>query len=255
MDKNNDIQVNKVDKWDAAPESIKKLNETISFLFDRLEVKTYNIDDPEYKELVDEVFKGLDKALDDYNELEARHQKDAGMISEYEEENRDLKSELDIKTDECDALISRVFKQDDEYTKLESVNEELRSKCESKDDALKQMIHEVAELEKEKIDLEVRLTHLIMVEHDKLLIKYEKLKDENISLRTDNKRLSNAVNAWFDMFNDMRHKRDDLKKEYEKLKETNKSLSCPVACECENFKPKVHHSYDPLDDLPDMEHS
>lgn len=38
-------------------------------------------------------------------------------------------------------------------------------------------------------------------------------------------------------------------------KETNKSLSCPVACECENFKPKVHHSYDPLDDLPDMEHS
>lgn len=407
MDKNNDIQVNKVNKWDKdiAEESLWQVKKSVdTFLCGYSSMLSI-----EALDTVRTIYVYLDEALDHFNELEARHQKDTGMISEYEEENRDLKSELDIKKDECDDLISRVIRQDIEYAKLETENDD-------KDDALKKMIKEVAELEKEKIDLEVRLTqekrkdiheilrkhntisdlkaeirgleselkqviglaksygiiihderkdakpdnainigmcgyyyvldeqiknkittweeierelftpeeiaesklrvehigrypwgclgkydklslqvsslkkennnlkqtlldileklekkvglcrihlldsyedraNLIMVEHDKLLIKYEKLKDENNNLTTDAKRLSDAVNVWFDMFNDMRHKRDELKKECEKLKETNKSLSCPVACECENFKPKVHHSCDPLDDLPDVEHS
>jgi chromosome segregation ATPase len=140
----------------------------------------------EAMDAVRDIYAALDDVLGRFNKLEELDiTKDTGMISQYEEENRNLKSELDIKTDECDALISRVFKQDDEYTKLEAENKELRetngliphihrklwdesvritmeneelcSKCESKEDALKKMIHEVAELEKEKIDLEVRL--------------------------------------------------------------------------------------------------
>lgn len=565
MDKNNDIQVNKVDKWDAAPESIKKLNETISFLFDRLEVKTYNIDDPEYKELVDEVFKGLDKALDDYNELEAKHNADCGLISKLEEENRDLESKLDsvtrernhaeyiltelieqlkIKNDvyvnlevcingvyevvdkraadlqvdldaaiydlkkeeenvEClkkqitrknaemcnlkwerdetekkfkilieelmrqydikvtfyqkpgidmhglrnfgvnvdceenrkafnelkealdkhksqidkletkhakatrfiarltealneagvsfhyfkfggdgeeifyiDSLVDRMakkhyeeqsfrlrntvrnygeqircFKNDISELKAKIYKLEKDKECsEFRNDSLLKALNQagirpsfdirankwiirytdkaenaflaadqikrnaekrveaadnkIKELEKKlksaedgcevyrnsyertvddvrklleflkKYGVPVKYRNDVntwywdfennsfnkawddtLMKDCKLIDKCRKLEKENNNLTTDNKRLSNAVNAWFDMFNDMRHKRDDLKKEYEKLKETNKSLSCPVACECENFKPKVHHSYDPLDDLPDVEHS
>lgn len=189
MDKNNDIQVNKVDKWDAAPVSIKNLRNYIldSWVNYAAPPCCPPLDPSDQDAICESMMRLLEAVLDDYNELEVKHQKDTGMISEYEEENRKLKSELDIKTDECDALISRVFKQDDEYTKLESENKdlrmtceplkkvilklqdeynsivtenkELRSKCESKDDALKKMIHEVAELEKEKIDLEVQLDH------------------------------------------------------------------------------------------------
>ena len=184
MDENNDIQVNKVDKWceGVADASLRQAKKSVD-MFLCCYSPMLSI---EALDAVRTIYVYLDEALDRFNELEARHQKDTGMISEYEEENKDLKSELDIKTDECDALISRVFKQDDEYTKLEAEakklrennelcmkahlrlldestklateNEELRSKCESKDDALKKMIHEVAELEKEKIDLEVRLS-------------------------------------------------------------------------------------------------
>lgn len=306
----------KVNKWDAAPESIGKLKHDLRFLLDRLEVRTYDIDDPEYKELVDEIFKGLDKTLDDFNELEARHQKDIGLISQYEEENKklqtdycdiiemdlnqryhkrfnDLKSKLEAKDKECTELresnelcMKAHLRLIDESTELTTENAELRSQCEFKDDALQKMIKEVAELEKEKIDLEVQLAqsdelryraakyawtiktvlkkasfspgHVaeelrfvarksttpkdvqerwegyadeLLGEHSKLIDKInqleeknEELKVENNNLTTDNKRLNDAVEAWFNMFNDMRHKRDDLKKGYEKLKETNISL-------------------------------
>lgn len=80
----------------------------------------------------------------------------------------------------------------------------LEDKCKTKDNVLKEMIKAIAELEKEKIDLEVQ---------------NDDLKKENNNLTTDTKRLSDAVEAWFNMFNDMRHKRDFLKKEYEKLEE------------------------------------
>lgn len=269
MDKNDDIRVNKVDKWceGVADVSLLQAKKSVD-MFLCCYSPMLSI---EALDAVRTIYVYLDEALDHFNELEARHQKDTGLISEYEEENKKLKNELDISTDECDALISRVFKQDEEYTKLEAVNEDLRSKCDSKEEALQKHIGrypwgclgkydklslQVSSLKKEndnlkqtllnileKLETKVGLcrvhlldsyedrANLIMVEHDRLLIKYEKLKKENDELKTennnlttDNKRLNNAVEAWFDMFDDMRHKRDLLKKEYEKLKETNKSL-------------------------------
>lgn len=183
MDKNNDIKVNKVSKWEAAPKSIHSLYLN---LIDKVAT------DDNWETFKEIYLNPLEAVLNDYNELEAKHNADCGLISKLEEENRNLKSELDIITDENDGLISRVFKQDEEYQKLEAkytavvlVNKEihetdefhqkihrkvqdeynriatenadLRSQCESKDDALQKMIKEVAELEKEKIDLEVRL--------------------------------------------------------------------------------------------------
>lgn len=225
-------------------------------------MKTYNIDDPEYKELVDEVFKGLDKALDDYNELEAKHNADCGLISKLEEENRDLESKLDSVTRERNHA---------EYILTELI-EKLKSaedRCKVYRNSYERTVDDVRKLleflkkcgvpvkyrndDTWYWDFENSTWNDTLMKDCKLIDKCRELEKENNNLTTDNKRLSNAVEAWFDMFNDMRHKRDLLKKEYEKLKETNKS--CPVACECENFKPKVHHSYDPLDDLPDMEHS
>lgn len=116
----------------------------------------------------------------------------------------------------------------DENKWLKKKDEEVKKE----NDKLKQTLLNILEKLETKVGLRrIHLldsyedrANLIMVEHDRLLIKYEKLKEENNNLTTDAKRLSDAVNAWFDMFNDMRHKRDDLKKECEKLKETNKSL-------------------------------
>lgn len=162
MDKNNDIQVNKVSKWEAAPVSIKNLRNYILESW-----KNYAappccppLDPSDQDVICEDMMQLLEPVLDDYNELEAKYQKQCGMISEYEEENRDLKSELDIKTDECDDLISRVFKQDEEYTKLESVNEELCSKCETQEDTLEKVMQEVAELGKEKIELDIENDYL-----------------------------------------------------------------------------------------------
>lgn len=169
MDKNNDIQVNKVDKWCAgvADVSLWQAKKSVDiFLCGYSSMLSI-----EALDAVRTIYVALDEALDRFNELEARHQKDTGMISEYEEENKNLKSELDIKTEEYTKLESEANKLRennelcmkahlrllDESTKLATENEELRSKCETKEDALKKMIHEVAELEKEKIKLEDQL--------------------------------------------------------------------------------------------------
>lgn len=185
MDKNNDIQVNKISKWDAAPDSIKDLYFAISGMFDGLS----SFIDPQEADNDESALNGLlAKVLDNYNELEAVHQKECGMISQYEEENKKLKSELDIKNDECDALISRVFKQDDEYTKLEAENEELRKKCKFTEDVLGKMTQEVTELEKEMFDLEHRLAQQKQ-ETGVMLSQYE---EENLSLREQANKLINA---------------------------------------------------------------
>lgn len=108
----------KVNKWDAAPESIRKLKELI-------DKQRLSISLGECEDLIG--LDALEKVLCDYNELEAKHQLDCGLISEYEEENKNLKSKLDIMTDENDCLIARVFKQDEEYTELEKENEDFRT--------------------------------------------------------------------------------------------------------------------------------
>ena len=285
MDKNNDIKVNKVDKWDKgiADESLWQAKTSVdAFLCGYSSMLSI-----EALDAVRTIYVFLDEALDHFNELEARHQKDTGMISEYEEENKSLKSELDIKNDECDALISRVFKQDDEYTKLEAEakklrennelcmkahlrlldestklateNEKLRSKCESKEadirdlevqarvnasmaSAYKSELKQVIELAKSygviiyderknvKPDnaINIGMCGYYYVLDGDYKNEVNRLKKENNNLITDNKRLSNAVEAWFDMFIDMRHKRDFLEKENKKLKETNTSLRLTV---------------------------
>jgi hypothetical protein len=88
--KNETTQKKKVSKWEAAPNSIKDLYFAIGGVFDGLS----SIIDPEEadneeKALIDL----LARVLDDYNELEAKHQKDTGMISEYEEELSECKEE------------------------------------------------------------------------------------------------------------------------------------------------------------------
>jgi hypothetical protein len=101
MAKKNENTQKKVSKWEAAPKSIKDLYFAIGGLFDGLS----SVIDPEEADNEDKALIDLlARVLDDYNELEAKHQKDTGMISEYEEENRNFKSELDIKTDVCNAL-------------------------------------------------------------------------------------------------------------------------------------------------------
>lgn len=108
--------------------------------------------------------------------------------------------------------------------------EELRIRCKEIDDKnklIEELRQKIEDLESKNKSLKtiesmkesVTITRVAQLHRD-----IENLKKENNNLTTDNKRLSNAVEAWFDMFNDMRHKRDLLKKEYEKLKETNKSL-------------------------------
>lgn len=96
MDKNNDIQVNRVSKWEAAPDSIKDLHYAINGLFDRLSL----IMDVEEGDNSIYTLSGLlAKVLDDYNELEAKYQEACGMISQYEEENRILREQKEELTD------------------------------------------------------------------------------------------------------------------------------------------------------------
>lgn len=149
MDKNNDMQVYKISKWDAAPKNMGTL-----FTYIELVV---GMACSLPSEIRDNLYDLMDKTLDEYNELEAKYQKDTGMISEYEEENRSLKSELNIKTDECDALISRVFKQDEEYTELKKENKELRETRELLNEVNSKQCAEVDNLEADIRDLEVQV--------------------------------------------------------------------------------------------------
>lgn len=94
MDKNNDIQVNKVDKWDAAPVSTKNLRNYILESWKNHAVPRYC---PPLDPLV--MMQLLEPVLDDYNELEAKHNADCGLISKLEEDVHDLevrvKSQID----------------------------------------------------------------------------------------------------------------------------------------------------------------
>lgn len=158
MDKNNDIQVNKVDKWCAgvADVSLWQAKKSVDiFLCGYSSMLSI-----EALDAVRTIYVALDEALDRFNELEARHQKDTGLISEYEEENKNLKSELDIKTDECDDLISRVFKQDDEYTKLEAEAKKLRENNELCMKAHLRLLDESTKLEAENARLRDRCEEL-----------------------------------------------------------------------------------------------
>ena len=190
MDKNNDIKVNKVDKWDkgVADESLWQAKKSVDmFLCGYSSMLSI-----EALDAVRTIYVFLDEALDHFNELEARHQKDTGMISEYEEENKSLKSELDIKTDECDALISRVFKQDDEYTKLEAESKKLRENNELCMKAHLRLLDESTKLATENEKLREN-NELCMKAHLRLCDDSTKLEAENKELRSKCESKENAL--------------------------------------------------------------
>lgn len=103
MAKKNENTQKKISKLEAAPKSIQNLYFAMNGLFDELFDGLNSIIGPEdannkEKALIDL----LTRVLDDYNELEAKHQKECGMISEYEEEisqykeeNEQLKADLE----------------------------------------------------------------------------------------------------------------------------------------------------------------
>lgn len=95
MDKNNDIQVNKVNKWDygVVDMSLWHLKDEFDALVDKLN-GVYGIDVFEIEELTGDTYSSMDKVLERFNELEAVHHKECGMISQYEEENRSLREQV-----------------------------------------------------------------------------------------------------------------------------------------------------------------
>ena len=108
MAKKNENTQKKVSKWDVAPKSIKDLYFAIGGVFDGLS----SIIDPEKADNEDKALIDLlARVLDDYNELEAKHQKECGMISEYEEElserkeeNKQIKADLEEQVSITEAL-------------------------------------------------------------------------------------------------------------------------------------------------------
>lgn len=104
----------KVSKWDAAPENIKKLKEDIDFLFERLEARPYDTDD---------IFKDLEKALDDYNELE-----DELRIREKEKDDKDdLIEELNSKIEKLKLRVNMVHGWYGKVKELEKENKDLKN--------------------------------------------------------------------------------------------------------------------------------
>lgn len=109
----------KVNKWEAAPESIKLLHNAFT-AFNTLS----------YEELDDKVdWDELDELLVDvlkaYNELEAKHNADCGLISKLEEENKSYKTlaaELESKLDRVTRERNNI-----EYT-LDTLIEQLKVK-------------------------------------------------------------------------------------------------------------------------------
>lgn len=130
MDKNNDIQVIKISKWADAPISIKNMRNYILESW-----KNYAAPpccpplDPSCQDSICEsMMTLLESVLDDYNELEARHQESCGMISQYEEENRilrDQRKKLTAKLTESEFDLLELKKK---YEFQKEKNMELASK-------------------------------------------------------------------------------------------------------------------------------
>lgn len=94
------METKKISKWDAAPESICKMLSTINGLRHGLTTvegfRCEEVDELGHIVLFKNIVTGkladeLKEVLDDYNKLEAKHQLDCGLISDYAEENAQLK--------------------------------------------------------------------------------------------------------------------------------------------------------------------
>lgn len=112
MDKKNDIQVNKISKWEAAPKNMGTL-----FTYIELVIGMACSLSPEIR---DNLYDLLDKTLDEYNKLEAKHQLDCGLISDYAEENARLKQKNEKASNNIRDL-RRVLEENDIATYLNPV--------------------------------------------------------------------------------------------------------------------------------------
>ena len=106
------METKKISKWDAAPKNMGTLFTYIELVIGMAcSLPT---------EIRDNLYDLLDKTLDDYNELEAVHQKDTGMISEYAEENARLKQKNEKASNNIRDL-RRVLEENDIATYLNPV--------------------------------------------------------------------------------------------------------------------------------------
>lgn len=137
----------KVNKWEAAPESIRKLKEAINGTVDGLSIAGELVDADEWEQDLIDI---LGKVLDDYNELEAKHNADCGLISKLEEENKayeTLAAELHNDTDELERTINDLEKMVEfhkgEVKELVKTADKVRDKHENEVRMLKKDVHDL----------------------------------------------------------------------------------------------------------------
>lgn len=140
----------KVNKWEAAPESIKLLHNAFTAF------NTINYEELDAKVDWDELDELLVDVLKAYNELEAKHNADCGLISKLEEENKSyntLAAELHNDADELERTINNLKEMVEfhkgEVKKLVKTADQVRDKHEN----------EVCMLKKDISDLEVKVKH------------------------------------------------------------------------------------------------
>ena len=131
----------KVNKWEAAPESIRKLKELI-------DKQRLSISLGECEDLIG--LDALEKVLNEYNKLEAKHNADCGLISKLEEEVKSyetLTAGLHNDADELERTINNLEKMVEfhkgEVKELVKTADRVRDKHENDVCMLKKDIHDL----------------------------------------------------------------------------------------------------------------
>lgn len=144
------METKKISKWDAAPESFSNMHSIINKVCDNL--IDYDIDHSCKKILIN----ALSEVLDDYNKLEAKHQLDCGLISDYAEENARLKQKNEKASNNIRDL-RRVLEENDIATYLNPVtvswgvaNVALQKKTEHFNTQLDNLREKLKEMEKSR---------------------------------------------------------------------------------------------------------
>lgn len=140
----------KVNKWEAAPENIKLLHNAFTAF------NTMSYDELDDKVDWDELDGLLAVVLKEYNELEAKHNADCGLISKLEEENKTyetLAAELHNDTDELERTINNLEEM------VEFHKGEVKKLVETADIVRDKHENEVCMLKKDISDLQVKVKY------------------------------------------------------------------------------------------------
>ena len=241
----------KVNKWEAAPESIKQLHNAFT-AFTAFDTMSYaelddNVD-------WDELDEWLEKVLKDYNDLEAKHNADCGLISKLEEENKNY-GNMDAQWDcengrwrmcvkpsniEVEGVSFDIHKFNEGYNKLWDENKMLISARESWRNEFLNKCTECDELKKENkmlMDAGCNLEKCRSKQnaaHMKLIIK---LKDSGVKAIWDDEsetwelQCSGGVNLYSRLIgneiwiNQLESENGKLKEESEKLKSAKERIT------------------------------